>query len=113
MATMREQFVQRFGEADAVAIERAACEHKNGIHDKMGSDPFRWALLICIGYECMSRFANYHQIATPFAEIDTWMLEHTADFAAYDGDSDFLALFGGAYDKYVGHNRNAPVGGAA
>jgi len=99
---LRESFVERFGESDAAAIEAAANQHKNGIHDRVGSDPFRWALLICIGFECMTRFAKEHGITTPFEKIDAWMMEHTADFAAHDGDTDFITLFVGGYNKYVG-----------
>ena len=50
---IRDSFVAAFGEEQAVAIERAAEEHKNGVHDNRGSDSFKWAIAICIGYECM------------------------------------------------------------
>lgn len=101
MSSLRDEFVQKFGEADATRIERAAAEHKNGIHDKPGSDPFRWALAICVGYECCTseRYAKYHGIENGPA-IDAWMREN-AVLHEHDGDVDYLAVFAGAYQPYV------------
>src|SRR5882762_5114889 len=60
--TPREEFVTLFGENEAMAIEAAAEGHKNGIHDKPGSDAFLWALAICVGFECCTkqRYADHH-----------------------------------------------------
>ena len=64
---LRAEFVSAFGEVQACAIEHAAEGHKNGIHDRPGSDPFRWALLICIGHECFTKasYRTYHDITAP------------------------------------------------
>lgn len=97
--SIREQFVALFGEDNAKAIEAAAKSHAES--ENKGSDPFRWALSICIGYECMSKFADYHGITAPWQDIDKWMAEN-AILREHDGDCDCLALFAGNYDRYVG-----------
>ena len=101
--SVRESFVTRFGESDAAAIEAAAEEHKNGVHDEPGSDYFRWAIAIAIGYQCaeLDRYREYHGIAAPWAEIKDW-IKTDGDLAHHDGDSDMLALFAGVYNEYVG-----------
>jgi hypothetical protein len=101
----RDAFVEKFSESDALAIEAAAESHKNGVHDKPGSDPFRWAVLIALGYECMSkdRYRDHHGIAAPWADIEAWLKEPTRRewLAAHDGDSDYLALMVGVYTPYM------------
>jgi hypothetical protein len=98
----RDSFVERFGEDQAAHIEAAAREHKNGQHDKPGSDPFRWAIVICIGYQCfeVESHREYHQITAPYDEIKQWAREH-GNLAEHDGDCDFLGLFAGAYNEYM------------
>ena len=98
--SIRAAFVDRFGEDNATAIEAAANEHKNGVHDSPGSDPFKWALLIAIGYECVTRYADYHHVTADQDELREWCLEH-ADLASHDGDCDFLAMIVGAYAGWV------------
>jgi hypothetical protein len=103
---MRARFVERFGEEAAAIVEAAANGHSNGINsENTGSDPFRWALLICIGYECMSvdRYRQYHDFTPAWADVDAWMKEpeQREAFREHDGDSDYLALFSGAYNEYV------------
>lgn len=107
---IRPSFVARFGEADAVAIEAAAEKHKNGVHDNPGSDPFRWAIVICIGYDCMSRFREDHGIHAPWDQIQAW-IKGEADLASHDGDVDYMSLLAGTYNEYVaaaGGERGAP-----
>lgn len=101
--SVREQFVEQFGEAEAAAVEAAAEEHAHGINDKnRGSDPFKWALLIAIGYQCMEtdHYRESHGIFAPWESLRDWMIE-SADLGSHDGDSDMLALFAGAYNAYV------------
>ena len=101
---MRDAFVERFGEDQAQAIEAAAMRHENVVHDERGSDSFRWALLICIGFECMEvgPYRADHGITAPWDEIDAWMRERTEWFKEHDGDVDYLAMFCGRYHVYVG-----------
>ena len=70
--SVRESYVEHFGEEQAQALERAAEYHKNGIHNKKGSDPFKWAIVIALGYECVSRegFRGWHGITVPFEQLD-------------------------------------------
>lgn len=98
----REKFIERFGTQQAIAIEAAANEHMNGIHDNPGSDRFRWALCICIGYECMSRdeFRKYHGITIAWPVLKSWIKEE-ANLAEHDGDVDYMALLAGWYDEYM------------
>lgn len=63
--TIRTAFEKRFGVADAEAIWQAALRHANGINDgNKGDDPFKWAILICIGYQCMEvpGYRDEHEI---------------------------------------------------
>lgn len=100
--SVRNSFVALFGEEQACRIEAAANEHKNGIHDEPGSDPFKWACLIAIGHECISRprFREHHKIAVPFDEFKAWAVEH-GDFASHDGQYDYIAMFAGIYNEYM------------
>lgn len=98
--SVRVAFVEAFGEANAAAVENAARGHMNGIHDNQGSDPFRWAIAICIGNECLGRYAEDHGITATPEELRAWVLEH-GDLASHDGDVDYLALLAGAYDGWV------------
>lgn len=98
--SIRDAFVARFGEDAACAIEDAAVEHRNGVNDcNLGSDPFKWALLICIGYDCISReeYRAYHGITVGWLELCEWITAE-ADLGSHDGDCDYLALLSGAYD---------------
>jgi hypothetical protein len=101
---MRDEFVATFGEADASAIEAAAQLHKNPLHDDPGSDPFRWALLICIGYQCMEvpSYREFHGIVASWGDLRSWMFSRQEWFAAHDGDVDYISLFAGKYNEYVG-----------
>ena len=98
----RDSFVQHFGEEDARNIELAAAEHKNGIHDEKGSDPFRWAITICIGFQCaeLDSYREYHGITAPWMEIQQWIKDH-GDLSIHDGDVDYIMLALGGYNEYV------------
>lgn len=98
----RDSYVETFGEAEARALEAAAQEHKNGIHDNPGSDPFRWAVVIAIGYQCaeVDSYRDSHGIHAPWEEIKQWIIDH-GDLAAHDGDVDYLSLMAGKYTEYV------------
>ena len=98
--SIRAAFVEAFSEEDATAIEAAAVEHLNAAHDDRGSDPFKWALSIAIGYECMGRFAEYHGVSADEDDIKAWVFEH-GDLASHDGDCDYFAMMAGAYDGWV------------
>ena len=101
--SVRVPFVEDFGEDQAAAIEAAAEEHKNGVHDKPGSDYFRWALAIAIGFECMERpsFREYHGITAPWRKLRPW-IKNNGRLAEHDGDVDYMSLLIGTYNYYVG-----------
>lgn len=100
--SIRDAFIEAFDEANATAIEAAAEEHKNGIHDRPGSDYFRWAIVIAIGYECMEKdgYREYHGITAPWPALHDWIRDH-ANLADHDGDSDYLSMMAGTYNEFV------------
>lgn len=98
--TLREKFVDEFGENNALVMEQAANDHKNGVHDNPGSDTFRWAICICIGHECFTRFADYHGFDLDAKKLKQW-IKDTAHLEEHDGDVDYLAVFSGAYDEFM------------
>ena len=103
----KSSFVAQFGYEEAEKIMRAAEEHMNGVHDESGSDVFRWAICICIGYECMSKkeYRECHGIITPWEELKIWIKTY-ANLENHDGQIDYLALFAGAYDEFVNGANN-------
>jgi len=104
MNGVRDYFVQRFGEAEAVALETAALKHADDdLHANRGSDPFKWTISIVIGYQCaeVDGYRQHHGITAPWAEIQEWIRDE-AQLASHDGDVDYLALFIGKYDGYLG-----------
>ncbi len=100
--SVRVSFVERFGERQARAMETAAEMHTNGIHDKRGSDEFKWAVAICIGYECFTRdrFREYHGINIPVDELKQW-IKSDGQLATHDGDFDYLSAMTGHYNEYI------------
>ena len=109
-STTRKSFVETFGEDQAYVIEAAAHSHMNSVHDNKGSDPFRWAICICIGHQCFEEenYREHHNITAPAEAIKAWIVEN-GDLANHDGDVDFLALFAGAYDPYIKHEEASNV----
>jgi len=100
--SIREAFADRFGEGEAAKIEAAAEMHANGVNDgNKGSDPFKWAIAICIGYQCteIDSYRAHHGITADHDEIKAWVYEH-ADLATHDGDVDYLTAFVGGYDGW-------------
>ncbi len=103
--SIRDKFVKEFGEELAEKLEAAAECHRNGVNDgNKGSDPFKWVLLICIGYQCFeeSRFRKFHGIPKKpsYAVLKRWIRDN-AELGTHDGDYDYLSLFCGAYNYYV------------
>lgn len=101
--TVREPFVAEFGESVAKAIETAAAEHDRG--ENKGSDPFKWAIAITIGWECLSKYRECHRIDAPSDRLAQWVRDH-GDLGSYDGDIDYLALFAGIYNDFLPEARN-------
>ena len=102
---IRDSFVKQFGEANAQAMENAAHGHENGVNsDNKGADPFRWAILICIGYQCfeIDSYRDHHRFTAEasFPDIKRWIIEE-ADIGAHKGDCDYLSLVLGKYNDYL------------
>ena len=103
MSKVRKRFVEDFGEDAATKIESAAASHRNAIHDNPGSDPFKWALCIVIGHQCveLDSYREYHGITTPsWKDFRNWVKIH-GELESHDGDVDFLSLFCGTYDEFM------------
>lgn len=108
MKSIREEFVKEFGEKCALAIESAAQEHADGINSKnKGSDEFRWAILICIGYQCAEKkeYRSYHGIAPSWRRIKSWV-KRSAHLEQHIGDLDYGALMTGIYNEYFPKRKN-------
>ena len=100
---IREKFVQKFGEELAQKIEEAANSHRNGVNDVDIGDYFQWALLICIGYECLSNpeYRKFHNIPEiNWEEISKWIKEN-AELDNYSGSLDYLSFMAGIYNHFV------------
>jgi len=99
---IREKFVEEWGEELATAIEKAADSHRDGVNDREIGDPFKWALLICIGYQCLEKkkFRKYHSMPDfSWKKLKRWIRDN-AELGTYKGDLDYLALFCGTYNYY-------------
>ena len=101
--SVRESFANKFGEEQALAVEAAAEEHRNGLNDRnKGSDPFKWVISIALGYQCMELdgYREYHNITANWDEIKTWIKEE-CHLETHDGDCDLLGAFCGCYDEFL------------
>ena len=102
--SLYEAFAKKFGKSEADAIVAAAEEHANAANStNRCSDPFKWALLIVIGYDCVHNrdYAKHHGITVSADEFDEWVTR-CADLGSHDGTFDYLAAIAGKYNKYVG-----------
>lgn len=104
----RTSFESKFGKDEAEKIFNAACEHRDGGRGYVampgpGSDEFRWAILITLGYECLTLYAKAHGINTPYSEIEAWLKEPEQRqwLSEHDGDYDVLAMFAGVYNEFM------------
>jgi len=99
--SVRNSFVETFSEDQAMRIEQAAYYHLNGINSaNKGSDPFKWACLIVIGYQCVEKYPKDHSITVSQDDFKKWCLEH-GELGSHDGDCDYIALFCGMYSEYI------------
>lgn len=103
MKSIRGRFVRDFGETTAAKIEAAASGHSNGINsERKGDDPFKWALLICIGYQCMEKgdFRKHHGIKPKWSKLKAWIKRH-GELNTHNGDCDYLSMMSGVYNEYM------------
>lgn len=105
--SVRASFVEKFGENEALRFEKAAEEHRAGTFGRdtgrrKGSDPFKWAICIVIGFECASKesYRRHHGIEAPWDDVKRWIKDQ-AQLQTHDGDFDYLALFSGAYNEFM------------
>lgn len=103
-ATTYDLFSRKFGQDQADAVLAAARHHKNGVHDNEGNDPMAWAVLLAIGYQCVSEpsYAAFHKITIDPAAYKTWCRRNKKRLGRSNGDLDYLALFTGVYSTYLG-----------
>lgn len=106
--SLRDQFVAEFGEPAAVALEKACDGHMaeaGSLHanDDRGSEPFRYVLLACIGYQCLviERFRQHHDIRPSKESLQSWIVEN-AKLEEHVGDlPDYLAMVVGAFNPWL------------
>ena len=112
MTDLRARFVSRFGAGLAETVEAVAEHHTKVIPAVMdrGSDPFRFALVWAIGFECLTRpeFRLEHGIATPWADLLTWICDE-ADLSSFDGTMDLSGRGRGLFDAILGPHTDADV----
>ena len=101
MNSVRESFVEHFGEEEAARVEAASRSHRDAhCAHKEGSDPFKYHICICIGFQCMDVHRGGHGFVASWEELKAWIKEH-GELASHDGDVDYLALFCGAYNEFM------------
>ncbi len=101
---IERKFIKDWGEELAEKVWRAANSHANEVNSKnKGSDPFKWALLICIGYQCLKKpeYRKYHGIERlNWRKMKKWIKDN-AELSTHDGDVDYLTLFAGGYNYFI------------
>lgn len=105
---VRKKFIKDWGEELAKKFEEAAEKHRNGINDREIGDYFKWALLICIGYQCLEKpeYRKYHGIGRlNWRKMKKWIRDN-AELEIYRGDFDYLAWAAGKYDYFLKNKRN-------
>jgi hypothetical protein len=109
---LRTRFVARFGDDLAETIVAVAEHHTKVIPAVLGrgSDPFRFALVWAIGFECLTRpeFRREHGITVPWADLLTWICDE-ADLASFDGTMDVSGRGRGLFDAILGPHTEADV----
>ena len=105
MRTVRNSFVKYFGEEAADCIVRAAEEHSNGVNCRnKGKDPFKWAITIVIGYQCIEadKYRSYHKVPDnlTWELFKDWVIKH-GNLQSHTGDVDYLTLATGGYKEFI------------
>ncbi|RMD64634.1 hypothetical protein D6833_04180 [Candidatus Parcubacteria bacterium] len=83
-----------------LAVMAAGGQPRLSAHIDFGSDAFRWAIIIVIGYQCVERYADDHGITISWRDFREWVRAN-AHIEDHDGDWDELARLSGAYDDFM------------
>lgn len=97
--SIRKAFEKEFGKLDAIAIMVAATSHADPPR-KRGIGLFQWALMICIGFDCITKQRFYHGIGTHPSVIKSWVKKY-ARLDKYNGPCDIATAFCGGYKKWM------------
>jgi hypothetical protein len=92
-------------------MEDAAEEHSMlGDSKNKGSDPFKWAIVMCIGWDCfkIESYRRYHGFTTDFKYLKSWIINY-ADLATHDGAFDALSASIGIYQEYIVVKRKTEI----
>lgn len=105
MKSIKSSFIKHFDKETAAIIEKCAEKHSNGVNSQnVGSDPFKWALTIAIGYQCFEKdnFREYHGFAKKhtYEKIKSWIKKY-GHLDTHDGDCDYISLFAGIYNDFM------------
>jgi hypothetical protein len=110
LCRLEKSFLKRLTEKDLDAMYDCLLAHRHGCLDFMEnflpSDPdkrFQAALVLAIGFDCFKDddYREHHGFVSPYDEIKDWICEY-GELADYDGPMDYLSLFRGKYNEYVG-----------
>lgn len=113
--TVRNQFVERFGEENATRIEEASLTHTQdpsyqSVHkdDDWGSDPFQYHLMTCVSRRCFEhQGGETHGFTFTREEVRQWAVEE-GRLHEYDGDvPDYIGLLAGAYANWINWEQSA------
>jgi len=101
--SVRDSFVEHFGEEQTKLVEAAAEAHDNEVHPNRGTDPFKWVIAICLGFDCLSckEYMESHDIDLNWEDVEQWIKDH-GKLGTHDGDVDYMAALCGVYAPFVG-----------
>lgn len=99
---LKKEFIQDFGKDAWIKLKEACKFHiKNGHIDKIYKGNFMQVILITIGFECVKKYREAHEIPFTWKEFKKWLIDHKEKITkckVNENDIDFLALFSGAYN---------------
>lgn len=104
--TTEDLFIAQFGTSNAMAVLAAANAHANesgneALYQPDNEDTFATAILICISWECFTRFASKHRITADSEKVREWVKKNGIVGGYMGPVPDFLGLLAGAYDSWM------------
>lgn len=100
---IEKKFIKDWGKELADKVKEAAESHRNEVNGKNIGEYFKWALLICIGYQCLEipEYREYHNIPNlNWNKMKKWIRDN-AELGTYQGDCDYLSIFSGKYNYFM------------
>ena len=99
---MREKYIKKFGEKQAQRIEEAATTHylsgATVSGKNKGSNPFKWAILTIIDFQCVEKYAKEHGITVSNNKFMKFCVKHRKELGEHDGDIGWIGVVAGVFD---------------